>query len=157
MKTFTARIFIIRFLELLFSNAIISSMVTALNLMELMITQESLYVGTLIGTVVFVLVNVRMMRHCYTDIQDKEIYYTANLLACIAFAIVSVIIYLTGAKTLFSLLFATAKMVRTIDMEIGMKYSLLLFHTISTVSVFIAPIGIKPDYSFYDESDEEIV
>lgn len=157
MKAFTARIFIIRFLELLLTNAIISSIVTAMNLMEIVTTQAALYAWILMGTVVFVIINIKMMRQCYVDVGNKDIYYLANLLACTAFAIVSVIIYLTGARALFSWLFATTKIVRTVNMEIGMKYSLLLFHTISTASVFVAPIGIKLDYPFYDETDEEMI
>lgn len=155
MYSFAVRITVIRFLELFFTSAAISSLVTVLNLLGLVTTQGMLYVWTLVGTGAFIFINVRMLRQCYADLRGGELYYICNLLAYLIFILVGIILYIIGARVLYTWLFAITKIVRFIDMGTRMRYSLLIFHSLGVLAIFLAPIKMKNIFLVDNEEWDE--
>ncbi len=141
-----------RFLEILLSCVIISAGVTTLNVTKLVTTNDALCLWLVIGIIVFVFINIELLRQRYFDWESNFLYFLINISAYILFAIVSIIIYFCSNEY-FTWMFALAKFVQYSNAEIATHYSLLLFHILGLLAVIFAPVGMK--WVFEDNEDAE--
>lgn len=149
MNSVTAKIIIRRFIELLLTCAVISSVMTILNISEVVEGKTHLFLGLLLGTAVFIFVNVMMLRRCYFDLQSKHQYYTANIIAYILFMAVGFVVYFLCSNECYAWFFAITKFARYTNAELSTQRSALLFHGIGLLTVIFAPLGMS--WVFMDE------
>ena len=155
MNSVTTKIIIRRFIELLLTCAVISSVMTILNLSEAVEGKTCLFMGLLLGTAVFIFVNVIMLRRCYFDLQSKYRYYTANIIAYILFVAVSFAVYFLCSNECYAWIFAITKFARYTNAELSTQHSALLFHGIGLLTVIFAPLGMSWVFMNEDDYDEE--
>lgn len=123
MKFSYKRVVIRRFFELLITNLLISLLITIANVGELLATKAELSNGLLIGTALFLFINVRMLRNCYFDLEGKSGYYISNAIAY--------------------LFFALTKFIKYANFQISTLASVCIFHIIGILLIFIAPLGME--------------
>ena len=147
------RIAIRRFLELLVTCAVISTVITLLYAMNLLITDFSLRLALITGVVIFILSNVWMLRQCYFEMKSNLIYFLVNISAYLLFAAVCLIIYFLCSKYCFTWMFAITKFVRFSTLGFETFHSVLTFHALGLLMVLLAPIGMGWVF-LYDEDEE---
>ena len=151
MGNITFRIIIRRFLELFFVNAVISTVLTILNLGKVLAGQNSLLFGMFVGIAVFITVNFRMLRHCYFDLKNNFLYYTTNIAAYLLFALLSAFVYLVFSSEIYTWLFALTKFLKYTNIALSVPYSAAVFHLIGFLLIFLAPIGMGWIFLYDDE------
>ena len=149
-KSFSTTKFKRRYCELMISSAVISSVIYLLNILDVFVTHASLYTVMIIGTLLFMIYNVKGCRDSRAKLRRKNVYYITNFAAYFAFVITGVIIYLgviyfngtlkVIAKEVYTFLFAITKMLKLIDPGTSMRYSWLLFHSIGILCIFAGRI-----------------
>ena len=82
------------------------------------------------------------LRRHYFYLHNKNKFYKVNLRANVIFALISVLAYMSGFKKPYSWLFLATALFRFSNIGITSIASILLFHTVLVISVFIAPIGM---------------
>ena len=132
-----------RFFELMITCAGVSAVITFLHTGDELTTESSLFVALLIGLIVFVAVNVRMLRQCYFDLRSNVIYYFVNISAYLLFICVTIAVYCFGSKESFTWLFAITKFAKYLGLDINNLLSVFIFHMIGLLTVKFATIGMK--------------
>ena len=59
-------------------------------------------IGMIILTILYVLLNVNMLRRCYYDIMGIIDYYTGNIIACLVFATINIIMCVLCSDVVYS-------------------------------------------------------
>ena len=154
MNKILIKITIRRFFELMITCAVISAVITCLNIGDILTTEGGLCIALLIGIAVFVLINVRMLRQCYFEFRSNIIYFLVNMSSYLFFAGVTIAVYYLCSKECFTWLFAVTKFAKYLGFDINNLLSLLLFHIIGLLMVTFAPIGMS--WIFTDDIDEDI-
>lgn len=154
MNFILIKITIRRFFELMITCAVISAVITFLNIVNLLTTKSSLCIALLIGLAVFIFINVRMLRQCYFEFRSNVIYFLVNMSAYLFFAGVTIAVYYLGSKEGFTWLFAVTKFAKYWGFDINNLLSLFLFHIIGLLMVTFAPIGMQ--WIFTDDNAEKI-
>ncbi len=145
-----------RFLELLLTCVIISVLITFLNVADILVTDITLGIGLLAGFLLYFIENIRMMRGCYRDLDRDMEYAVGNITAYLMFAAVSLIIYFFASNECFVWMFAVTKFVKFIGIKVDTLASLLLFHAIGFLAIFIAPVGLhhrSDEIEFFEDEE----
>ena len=137
------RVVLQRFLELLFTNTLISVFVSFLNFADIIETESGVGIWLVIGFVLFLYINIRLLRQCYFELKNKFVYYFVNLLAYFLFMVVSFGIYYCFSMEIFSLFFAIFKILKYSRMATGVLCSLVIGHSIGFLCVFLSPLGMS--------------
>lgn len=137
------RVVIRRFFELLITNLLLSIFIITVNVVGILATKTELSFGLVTGTVVFLYINVRMLRNCYFDLDGKLEYYTSNAIAYLLFAVLNVLSYFFVADEIYTWFFALTKFIVYTNYEISSFISLCLFHIVGIISILLSPIGMK--------------
>lgn len=157
MDPILIKITVRRFFELLVTCSVISAFITLLNVAGVLITKNAVCVAMLAGIIMFVLLNVRMLRQCYFEMRSFLIYYSVNLTAYFLFAAVCFAVYFLTSNTCFTWLFAITKFVRFSNLELPTLSSAVLFHIIGVIMVIASPLGMKWIFMFdYDDDGEDV-
>ncbi len=151
MGSIVFRVIIRRFLELLFTNTVISIVLTVLNLKKILPGQSSLLFGMLAGIAMFAFINFRMLRRCYFDLTNSFLYYVSNMAAYLLFALGGVFVYFLFSSEIYTWLFAITKFLKCINSDIAIPYSAAIFHLIGFSVIFLAPIGMKWIFVYNDD------
>ncbi len=136
------RVVIRRFFELLITNFLISLLIIIANVGEILATKAELSKGLLIGTALFLFINVRMLRNCYFDLEGKSGYYLSNAIAYLLFALLSIFLYFFTTDEIYTWLFALTKFIRYTNFQVSTFISVCTFHIIGIFLIFIAPLGM---------------
>ncbi len=149
-KLFSKSKFKRRYCELMISSAVISSVIYLLNLLEVLVTPELWYAAILAGTILFMFYNVKRCIASRSRLKSRKVYFITNFAAYFAFMLTGIIIhlgvtYLGGTinailKELYTYLFAITKLLRLVNKDISMRYSLLLFHGLGILCIFAGRI-----------------
>ena len=137
------KIIIRRFAELVITCFIISGFIALLSKMGILVERKYVVVALLIGALMFFLIQVKMLRNCYYDMQQfyRE-YYLTNTFAYLLFVLVCYLIYFFCADEVYTWLFAITKWVRFTVNRIEIYLSALLFHAVGLACVFLSPAGV---------------
>lgn len=147
-------IVILRFFELLITTVLLSVAVTALNIAGIIFSRTTLFLGTFLGTALFVFINIRRLRLCYFDVHSNFIYYSVNYAAYFIFAAVSFAIYKFCSNEVYTWMFAITKFAKYI-MEFSNVESALIFHGVGLLMILLAPLGMG--WIFDEETDSELI
>ena len=146
------RIIIRRFLEMLFTCALISAIAVVLNIAGFFATRTSVFVLALLGAVCWFSLNVCMLRRCYFELRNEKDYYISNFIAYAIFGICTVIVYLCFKSSVYGWFFAITKLFKYTNFGITTAQSTALFHLLGGIMVWMSPIGMK--WIFKNEEDE---
>lgn len=155
MENITLKIIIRRFLELFLTNAVISAILTLLNITMILTMKNALLFGMIIGLIVFLTANFIMLRHCYFDLRDDYMYYKANIAAQLLFALFGIIAYILLPSVAYTLIFALTKFMKYTFLNLSAPFSAALFFIIGFSVIFLAPIGMGWIYETDDVLDDE--
>ena len=118
-------------------------------------------------TVIFIVVNVLLLRRCYLDIYNKPVYYTSNFVAYLLFAGITFIAHALFPSEIFAWLFGITKVMRYSFLELTTVTSMFIFHGMGLLMIALASVDlgwifeIADDYRgtdiLYDENYEKIV
>ena len=145
-------IVIIRIAEMFVGSVIMSVAVCILCISGAMpVESMQRIVALTILPIIYILWNFIHLRRCYLGIRDKVQYYTLNLVATGAFAIVSIATYITASMIIssimlrkaYSWLFLVTYLFRFSNIGLSSLSSILLFHIVLFISIFLAPIGLS--------------
>lgn len=125
------------------TNLLLSVLIIISNVGGLLATKAELSLGLVIGTTIFLYINVRMLRNCYFDLDGKSEYYTLNAIAYLFFAMINMFSYFFVADKIYTWLFALTKFIRYTNFEISTFTSVCVFHTMGILLIFVAPLGMK--------------
>lgn len=132
-----------RFIELLSICIIFSVIVTSLNIADILYTRENLTFGTFTGTMLFIIINLNMLRKCYFDLQNAAIYYLSNIAAYLIFVCVWLLIYHFSSNEFYTWMFAITKLARYTQLRLNDFHAAMLFHVFGIITVIFAPIGMN--------------
>lgn len=133
------RISIQRFFELLLIEITLSVMSMLFNLSDLCETQAGLVISMSLGVIIYVIINVLLLRECFLYLESRHAYYKANILAYAMFVIVSFLTYAFGGNAVYTWLFSITKFISYSAQEITNMASVITFHFIMLVTIFAAP------------------
>lgn len=105
-------------------------------------------IGMIILTILYVLLNVNMLRRCYYDIMGIIDYYTGNIIAYLVFATINIIMCVLCSDVVYTWIFAITKFARYFGENISKMESALLFHLIMLMVILVAPFGMKEIYAW---------
>lgn len=141
-----ARIFINvtirRFFELLFINIGISVILALLNIIGFLNSQQILLTGVLVGMVLYIAINIKLMRNCFFDLRSNLLHYSSNFAAYILFAALNLNLCNAQTGTLYTWLFAVTKILVYTHFNVSAFTSAIFFHTVMMIMVLLAPIGM---------------
>lgn len=146
------RIIIRRFLELLITSILLSVIAVVLNITWLYTTKISVFLLSFLGALIWFILNVFMLRHCYFDLRNKWAYYISNFIAYALFGLCTVIVYLYFSSAVYGWIFAITKFFRYTNLNISTVISVALFHVLGGLMVLLSPIGMG--WIFMLEDDE---
>lgn len=105
-------------------------------------------ISMMILTLVYVILNVLMLRRCYYDIMGIRDYYTGNVVAYLVFAIINIVVCILFNDVIYTWLFAITKFARFFGENVSKIESALIFHLIMLMVIFVAPVGMKEIYAW---------
>lgn len=109
------------------------------NLSEFCETQAGLVISMSLCVVVFIIINVLFLRECFLYLESRNAYFKSNLIAYVMFILVSIITYIFGGNVLHTWLFSITKFVAYSAQNVTGLASLITFHLIMVVTIFVAP------------------
>ena len=148
------RIIFRRFLELLFSCALLSAIAVGLNFMEFFTTKTNVFFITFFGAVIWFLLNTIMLRRCYFDLRNKQVYYISNFIAYALFGLCTVIVYLCCSSAVYGWTFAITKFLRYTNLNISTVISTAIFHFFGGLMVLLSPVGMGWIFMLEDDDEE---
>ena len=92
--------------------------------------------------VIYVVWNVVMLRRCYRILCRIKIYYIVNSCAGLFFALISICAFFTIPRALYSWMFLATYLAGFSNIGIQPFLSVILFHSVITASIFVAPVGM---------------
>ena len=109
------------------------------NLSEFCETQAGLVISMSLGVIIYVIINVLLLRECFLYLESRHAYFKVNLIAYLAFALVSLITYLFGGNMAYTWLFSITKFIAYSAQDITSVTSLIVFHFIMLLTIIAAP------------------
>ncbi len=146
-----AKIIIRRFLELFISCALFSAIAVLLNITGLFTTRASVFTIALIGALIWIALNVFMLRNCYFDLRDKKAYYIANFMAYAIFGICTVVVYICFSSPVYGWIFAITKFLKYTKLSVSTVLSTTVFHFLGGLMILLAPVGMKWIFTLEDD------
>lgn len=104
----------------------------------------------------YAVAQVLLMRYCCYMLADMNRYFLSNLLAYIAFVIISVLCLRLMPSELFTYFFGITKVFRYIGFRVSAKVSLIIFHFVTVVLIFASPIHMPPPPMLIPVDDETV-
>lgn len=92
--------------------------------------------------IIYIIWNYRSLRICYLEMLDDKKYYITNLFATGAFIVVSMLAFILLPREGYSWLFLVTGLGSFLNFAVRAKIAISAFHTILTISIFLAPIGL---------------
>lgn len=145
------KIIIRRFLEMLVTCAFFSAIAVVLNITGVFTTRAAVFTLALVGAVLWIALNVFMLRHCYFDLRDRKTYYIANFAAYAIFGLCTVIVYLCFSSSVYGWIFAITKFLRYTKLGVSTVLSTAVFHLLGGLMILLAPIGMKWIFTLEDD------
>lgn len=143
-----------RFLGLLFSSIIISSLMSFLCICGIIPDGSTILVVSLYAfTVIFAIINVRMMRDTYCELKSYRLYLAVNLSAYAVFALVNLISYKLFSQFLYTWIFGITKTIRYSSFNLSTLKAIGIFHLIMIIVTLFAAAGM--DWVKYEETEEQ--
>jgi len=139
-----------RTLEMLLVNIVISAITTFACVSRLLNTKMDICIAMMLGVVIFVLINIRMLRECNFVLRNKLHYFLVNISSYLVFAAITFLVYFLCSPECFTWIFSINKFMRYIDENISVHNAMFVFHTIGLLMIILAPIGMK---RIFDEQD----
>ncbi len=149
----TLRVIARRFVELMLLNIVFSIIAVILNAVGIISVEIALFWTLLVFSVIFMYLNIRLMRLCYYDLMDRLIHYTSNIAAYLLFAAVGYAVYFWGSNEWYAWLFAITKCANYSALALETPYSALIFHAVGILSVLVAPIGMRWVFLYGDREE----
>ncbi len=131
-----------RFIELMISVAALSAVVTLFTRIRLSTSYTVFIISLAIGFVFFLGANIWQMRSCFFDLRNLKLFYTLNLIAYAAFAIVNIAVLLFCPTNVFTWTFLISKTISFIFTDVSEICAVLIFHGIGIVSVLLSTLGM---------------
>lgn len=103
---------------------------------------------------IFMAWNVLMLRRCYAELADDVNYYVVNLCAYGAFALINLIAYIFLPTDGYTWIFVITRFLRYSNLGISTPVGIILFHIITAVSIFFAPLGMNWIFEAQREAEE---
>ncbi len=144
-----------RFVELMAWTVVLSIACILISYLNLENPQKILKVCLPLGALIFVLINVDMLKHCYYDLRKKYIYYLTNYIAYFLYMAVTALVYFLFGITVYSWAFGITRFLGYTFSAITNHASVIIFHVIMLVAIGIAPLGM--DRIFIEEKEEEFL
>ena len=133
-----------RFLEIVVSCVLLSSVISFLcKCNALPDGSRELVIGLYITAVLFVGINIWMMRGCYYELRDTKVYFIVNYSAYIVFGLITILAYKLFTAELYTWFFAITKFARYTNLYLNTVYSAMVFHVVMVITIFLAPIGMS--------------
>lgn len=145
-------VIITRIIEMLIPTVVFSAIITALNVSGVVTLRFQVILMILLFTVIFMAYNVYRMRICYIETHDRKEYYFINFLAQIIFCAINFLFYYLTSNKVYAWAFSITKLLRQID--IGTCYSILFFHILGVLCIFISTIGMGWVFLSEEELEE---
>lgn len=144
-----------RLCELLFS-CVALSLILALLCVTGILPDASvkMFAGVYIGVVAFLCIDVRMLRGCHYAIRNNALYFAINFSANTVFALLNLLAYKLLPQFIYTFPFAITKFAKFTGLPVSSGYSAVIFHIVTVILIFLAPIGMK---RIYEEEEEELL
>lgn len=142
MKLSFIKLTILRFLELFLTCVGISVVITLFYQMDVFESKGFLSTVLLIGWVGFLILNFLRLREYYYDFANNYLYFLVTISAHLIFAAVTIVACRFHAHVLFNWLFAVTKFVMRSNVGVGIFHSVLIFHAVGLLLIFLSPIGM---------------
>lgn len=106
----------------------------------------------LLASFVFVISNVFMLRKCFCEIADPQIYYVLNYVAYGIFILITVVMYFVLDDVPYAWLFSTIKFLKFALPNISTLFAVVFMHVVMLIVITVAPIGLE--WILYYEKEE---
>ena len=142
MKSNLIKLIVLRFLELFLTCVGISVIITLFYQMDVFESKGFLNTALLIGWLGFLVLNFLRLREYYYDFANNHLYFFVTIAAHLIFAVVTFIACRFGTHVLFNWLFAVTKFAMRSNMSVGLFPSVLIFHVVGLLLIFLSPVGM---------------
>lgn len=139
-----------RVAELLLPCIVLSLLITFINITGLVVKRNSVVFMVSAFIAVFTIFNFNNLRKCYFDMRNKKLFYLLNFLSNAIFAGINFAFLVFAKNEIYTWLFSITKVLKFLD--VGVVYSVLLFHSIQLICTVVSTIGMK---WVFDENDED--
>lgn len=149
-----------RLTELLGSCLILSAIISFLCICNILPDGSlDLVIGLYIAMVLFVFINVKMMRRCYFELRNTTWYFIANYGAYFIFGLLTICAYKFFSAEVYTCMFAITKFARYTNLHLTTSWSTVVFHAIMGIAIFLAPTGMNWVYQMEEENfvSEEMI
>lgn len=141
-----------RYAELMLTAVFLSALATFINISGFVTLRPYILIMLIVATLIFLIVNIVLMRDCYFALGDCLMYYISNLIAYGAFSVTVCVVYKLS-NTAFTWMFGISKTLLFTPLDIMAKYSLLLFLALLGIATMLAPIGMQ---KYVDDTEQMI-
>lgn len=153
------RVVVRRFFECMVVNIGLSALCTMIFAAEFIpSSQMTICVGLSIGVLVYIVINMSMLNHCYFDMSeepDGRIYLKSNILAYGIFAVINLIVYFLANSEGYTWFFAITKFAKYMPFGINTLVSAIIFHVIMFAVIALVPVRMKRIVAQRKEMEEE--
>lgn len=141
-----------RLVQMLVVNIALSIVVTALNVIGLIKTQQLIFISTCMGVALSMVINVHFMKKLYYKLACKFEYYVTTYTAQILFFVINVGVGVIFDNKVYAWLFSIVKFARFSHYGWSSLVSAILFSCLMITTIHMAPIGmgwlvVDEDYS----------
>lgn len=137
-----------RYFELFITSAIISTIISLLNMVGFFRSSSQLAIVLTLGVVIFIYANYRMQRQSGIDIVGKRMYFFVNGTAYLMFIITSFAAMCLN-NIVFTFLFAITKFLRYSNLNLSILTSFGIFHILGIFNMIVAQIGTSNPRIYY--------
>ncbi len=134
---------VLRFVEIMLSSAALSAVIAGLNLVETLSSPTELFVGLIVGAIIFFIFNIFMQRQYYLDVDGRMTYYLASLIPYALYIALSIWTYKVN-YTAYVWLFSITKFLSYFNyIYISNRNAIIIFHIIGLLITTFAYLGLK--------------
>ncbi len=151
----------VRFLEFLLISIILSLTVIGLYYIRIVPRNYGSYgICFSIGVIVYIMIQVRMMKNLYFAVNDRKSFYIINLIAYAIYMFVGIVVYMfIDKKYIYLNVFGITRFLAYFNEKISIMTSATIFHIIMLIVIYFAPMGLadklKPEADIEDEFIKE--
>lgn len=149
--------FILRFLEILAANTVLSCIATAVFKSVFFVATVQNCTKVLVAvSVIFIVFNVWRLRYCFFDMRSRAAFYIANYAAYALFIVINMTALAVLPKGPYTWLFAIEKLWSTAcAFNISNYASAIATHTVMLIVIALSPIGMSWIFEMEEPEDEE--
>lgn len=150
------RLFLIRLAEFFIPSIALSFTVTLLDFFNIIPPNHTSYgICFFISAIIYIILQIRMLRENYAFLQSKEIYYKYNYCAYSIYIVLGVILFFMNKSRTYTWIFGLTKSIHHFLPEISSLISAIIFHCIIILVIYFAPIGMQWVMNFKEEEEIE--